>query len=357
MIKQAQKQFFTQTLMHWHKHINTRQMPWKGEKDPYKIWLSEIILQQTRVEQGWEYYLKFIKQYPTVGQLAAAKDDAVFKLWEGLGYYSRCKNLQQTAGIIVTKYNGKFPASYNDILSLKGVGPYTAAAIASFAFNLPYAVVDGNVCRVLARYFGISTAIDSTAGKKEFASLAQQLLHTGQPGLYNQAIMDFGATVCKPQLPLCGQCALRSHCTAFKKNMVCTLPVKEKKIVKKNRWFYFIVAQNQGNIYIRRREGKDIWQHLHEFILLEWPQKTDAALLLGSEKAKAILPSATKLQHISKYYKQQLTHQTVHACFIHITLRGSAAPQGFEKVAVKKLENKAFPKLLNNYIKDMGWGG
>ena len=205
-------------------------MPWKGEKDPYKIWLSEIILQQTRVEQGWDYYLKFIKAFPTVKHLATAPEAQVFKLWEGLGYYSRCKNLIATAKIIHQQYKNVFPSTYNEILALKGIGPYTAAAIASFAFNLPYAVVDGNVLRVMARMFGVRQPIDSTRGKALLTSLANELLDKQLPGIYNQAIMDFGAVICKPALPLCGECILNKHCIAYISRTVNLLPVKEKKI-------------------------------------------------------------------------------------------------------------------------------
>jgi len=212
---------------------NNRAMPWKGEKDAYKIWLSEIILQQTRVEQGWDYYNRFIERFPQIQLLADAKDEEVFKLWEGLGYYSRCKNLLATARFITQEKRGIFPSAYKDILHLKGVGPYTAAAIASFAFNLPHAVVDGNVSRVLSRFFGIATPIDSTAGKQEFTALAQALLDQQSPGIYNQAIMDFGATICKPQLPLCADCPLQAECTAFQTGKISDLPVKEKKLQKK----------------------------------------------------------------------------------------------------------------------------
>ncbi|MFT3979677.1 MAG: A/G-specific adenine glycosylase [Ferruginibacter sp.] len=355
MSKDSNKEFFTRSLMHWHNHANKREMPWKGEKNPYKIWLSEIILQQTRVEQGWEYYLRFIKKYPTVKELAAAPEDDVFKLWEGLGYYSRCKNLHFTARYIAGELQGKFPAQYDEIVALKGVGPYTASAIASFAFNLPHAVVDGNVNRVLARYFGIEKAIDSTDGKKDFAKLAQQLLDTKKPGLYNQAIMDFGATVCKPQLPLCGQCVLQARCIAYKEAKVHELPVKEKKIVKKNRWFYFLVIEKEGYVFVRKREAKDIWQNLYEFVLLEWPQQTGAAELLQTEEGQAVLPSAVKQLAVSKEYKQQLTHQTVHACFLHLQLTSRKEPQGYEKLSLQKIKAIAFPKLINDYLTDMGW--
>lgn len=331
-------------------------MPWKGEKDPYKIWLSEIILQQTRVDQGINYYLRFIKKYPTVLKLAAASDDEVFKLWEGLGYYSRCKNILATARHISLELNGKFPDNFENILKLKGIGPYTAAAIASFAFNLPYAVVDGNVSRVLARYFGIHTAIDSTIGKKEFTVLAQQRLDKSAPALYNQAIMDFGATVCKPQLPLCLQCLLSNACKAFKENSVSSLPVKEKKIIKKNRWFYFIVLEQNGKYFVRKRAAKDIWQNLHEFILIEKPAKTALSLITESPEFKSAVVQAYKPVATSGYYKQQLTHQTIHGCFIHIKIVGKKLIKGYELMDKKALAQLAFPKLVNDYLATNTWG-
>jgi A/G-specific adenine glycosylase len=204
------EKYFAAALLHWHSKDNTRDMPWKGEKDPYKIWLSEIILQQTRVEQGLSYYRRFVDAFPTISALATANETKVFKLWEGLGYYSRCKNLIATAKKINNEFGAVFPDQYQDILQLKGVGPYTAAAIASFAFDLPHAVLDGNVFRVLARYFGVAIPIDSTRGRHYFTQLANQLLDKRRPGIYNQALMDFGALVCKPQSPLCRQCPLKT---------------------------------------------------------------------------------------------------------------------------------------------------
>jgi A/G-specific adenine glycosylase len=203
------KKYFTKQLLHWNSTQNNRQMPWKGEKDPFKIWLSEIILQQTRVDQGRAYYDRFVSTFPNIKKLASASEKKVFKLWEGLGYYSRCKNLIATARFITKEKQGKFPETYEEILSLKGIGPYTAAAIASFAFNLPHAVVDGNVFRVLSRFFGIDIPVDNSNGKKIFSKLAESLLNSRQPGIYNQAIMDFGAVICKPQNPLCLSCPLK----------------------------------------------------------------------------------------------------------------------------------------------------
>jgi A/G-specific adenine glycosylase len=211
---------FTQLLLKWDKSSNHRPMPWKGETDPYKIWLSEIILQQTRVEQGWDYYEKFVKKYPTIFKLAMAKDEEVFKLWEGLGYYNRCSNLLHTARWIVKEYKGVFPNTYDTLLALKGIGPYTASAIASFAFNLPYAVVDGNVFRVFSRYYGITLATDSKEGIQFFNEVAHENLATKNAGIYNQALMDFGATICKPMGPLCNACVMQKNCVAFNTNQI-----------------------------------------------------------------------------------------------------------------------------------------
>ncbi|MCW3092026.1 MAG: A/G-specific DNA-adenine glycosylase, partial [Ferruginibacter sp.] len=263
------QQYFVKNLIKWNQNENTRDMPWKGEKDPYKIWLSEIILQQTRVIQGLDYYHRFVNSFPTIEDLAAASDNKVFKLWEGLGYYTRCKNLIATAKYVSDQLHGKFPEEYEQILALKGIGPYTAAAISSFAFNLPYAVVDGNVFRVLSRYFGIATPTDSKEGIKLFNELANKLLDTKNPGTYNQSLMDFGAVICKPQLPLCAGCILKRRCVAFLQGSVHQLPVKEKSIVKKTRWFYYLVINYKDYLYVQKRSAGDIWENLYEFILIE----------------------------------------------------------------------------------------
>ena len=343
---------FSRLLLLWNEQVNRRSMPWKGEKDPYKIWLSEIILQQTRVEQGLEYYNRYIKKYPTVKKLAAAEESDVFKLWEGLGYYSRCKNLIATAKIISHEFDGKFPGTYEEILKLKGIGPYTAAAISSFAFNLPHAVVDGNVMRVLARYFGINTPIDSTAGKKIFSALANDLLAKNEPARYNQAIMDFGATVCKPQLPACSNCYLNKNCTAFNRNETDRYPVKEKKLVKKERWFYYLVAEYKNEFLVKKRTQKDIWQNLHEFILLEKDSSTEVKKLLASDPVMNRIGKNYKLLGISKTYKQQLTHQTIHGYFIHIQLTKKMVENGYESIEKSKMRKLAFPRLITTYFED-----
>jgi A/G-specific adenine glycosylase len=344
---------FTRKLLKWNLHGNTRQMPWKGEPNPYKIWLSEIILQQTRVEQGWAYYERFIEQFPTIHDLAAADLQAVYKLWEGLGYYTRCKNLHATARTIVSDHNGNFPSTYQDILQLKGIGPYTAAAIASFAFGLPYAVVDGNVQRIISRYFGINTPIDTTDGKKLYAELAQSLIDAGNPGKYNQAIMDFGATVCKPQKPLCPSCVQREDCQAFLHGWVDELPVKEKKLVKKTRWFNYFILELDGHVYIHQRNGKDIWTNLFEFILHE---SGDALIDCGDglqRQLKELIGHAGfSVSKVSKPYRQQLTHQTIIGQFIAVRLE--KAPLHTSSVLVSKnlLGRYAFPRLINAYMED-----
>ncbi len=326
-------------------------MPWKGEKDPYKIWLSEIILQQTRVEQGWDYYNRFVAAFPTVEHLANSPETKVFKMWEGLGYYTRCKNLVATAKFIAKECKGKFPDQYTEILKLKGVGPYTAAAIASFAFGLPHAVVDGNVFRVLSRYFGIHTAVDSVEGKKLFTAMANELLDKKHPGIYNQALMDFGAVLCKPQLPLCVICPLKSKCIANLKGMVNTLPVKEKRLSKKNRWFYYFVVEHNGNAYVRKRIVKDIWENLYEFILAETPSATSVKKLSSLPLLKALFEkNKFEITQVSKKCRQQLTHQTIQGQFIRGTIKKPLQLTGYKAVSAKQLKKLPFPKFITGYL-------
>ena len=350
MMEEKGQPNFTRLLMLWHQKYNKRQMPWKGEKDPYKIWLSEIILQQTRVEQGLHYYMRFVAKYPTVQLLAAAKDTDVFKLWEGLGYYTRCKNLLASARFITEYESGIFPDNYNALLKLKGVGPYTAAAIASFAYNLPHAVVDGNVNRVLSRFFNIKTAIDSTKGKEQFTKLAGKLLDKKNAAMYNQAIMDFGATICKPMLPLCDSCLLQKQCKAYEKDQVNMLPVKEKKIVKKIRWFYYIMAEFENQLLIKKRIEKDIWQNLHEFMLIESDTPQTKEHIIASDAFNAIVGTSYKDLKVSPNFKQQLTHQTINASFFFIKQSKKITPKGVEWIAHENILTLAFPKLINTYL-------
>ena len=343
---------FTKQLMQWDQTENKRKMPWKGEKDPYKIWLSEVILQQTRLEQGLAYYNQFIEAFPTIDSLANAKDETVFKLWEGLGYYSRCRNLLFTARHIAFEYGGNFPTQYDAILNLKGVGPYTAAAIASFAFEQPYAVVDGNVFRVIARFFGIEKPTDTNEGKKYFVSLANELLDQTKPGKYNQAIMDFGATVCKPALPLCNTCVLASNCVAKTNSQVNQLPIKTKTINRKKRWIYYAVFHYKDSIGIKQRMQKDIWQGLHEFYAIEasaainWNEK-----LVDDWLQNQIGISKASILKISSVRTQQLTHQQITSQFIHIQLNQSPNMlQGLIWVKEKEINQFAFPRLITAYM-------
>ena len=338
--------FFTRNLLKWHFEENDRQLPWKNEKDPYKIWLSEIILQQTRAEQGLPYYQRFIEQYPDVHLLAHAPEAEVFRLWQGLGYYNRCRNLIAAAQTISRDYKGKFPQHYEAILALKGVGNYTAAAIASFAFGLPYAVLDGNVYRVLARYFGIDTETDSTTGKKQFQELAQALLDQEQPAAFNQAIMDFGASVCKPKAPECTACSLAPACVAYKQDMVQLLPVKGKKIKVTERYFHYFVLQVGDEVYIRERIAKDIWQNLFEFYLVE----TDRATLQPEDLPVADTEQATLPAPLFSN-RQRLTHQLIISDFYLFTLKKK--PGNLKKglwIKSSLLKNYAFPKTILSFF-------
>jgi A/G-specific adenine glycosylase len=346
---------FTKKLLRWNKLSNTRAMPWKGEKDPYKIWLSEIILQQTRVEQGRAYYERFINAFPTIHQLAKAHEKKIFKLWEGLGYYSRCRNLIETAKKIVKEYDGKFPSSYDEIRKFKGIGPYTAAAISSFAFGLPYAVVDGNVERVLARYFGTTAPIDTSAGKNFYTMLASALLDKKQPGIFNQAIMDFGAVICKPQNPQCVICVQSKDCLAYTRDWISLLPVKAKGIIKKHRWFYyFIVETNDNRVYIRKRNEKDIWKNLYEFMLWETGKLIPQHHIPASDFVRKYFKKQKFIiTGISKIYKQHLTHQTIHGQFINVLLQ-RPFPASKEYILIKKnkLPEYPFPKLIAAHLQN-----
>lgn len=354
-ISKQKKQFFQKGLMAWFSQ-NHRPLPWKGEQNPYLIWLSEIILQQTRVEQGLPYFLRFKTAYPTVIDLANASEDEVMKNWEGLGYYSRARNMHQAAKFIAKQKAGHFPETYEEILALKGVGPYTAAAIASFAYNLPYAVVDGNVYRVLSRFFGIETPIDTTIGKKTFQHLAQELLDTKHPGDYNQAIMDFGATHCMPKAPNCAHCPLNKKCEAFQKGKVSTLPVKSKKLVKRERFFYYLVINFGEEVLIQKRTGKDIWQKLYEFPLIEKDGFVEEMQAIRNTAIwqNLIGKEDVQISAISKPFKQVLTHQKIIAVFweIHISDELIVPTEAIIRVKRKNLTKFAFPKIIDWYLQD-----
>ncbi len=332
-------------------------MPWKGEADPYRIWLSEIILQQTRVEQGLKYYNKFIQSFPLIHDLAKAKDEKVFKLWEGLGYYTRCRNLIATARYISTELKGKFPDSYGTILSLKGIGPYTAAAISSFAYNLPHAVVDGNVFRVLARFFDISIPIDTTEGKKIFTVLANELIDKNQPGAFNQAIMDFGATICKPVAPLCNICILKKNCQAYLLNKVSLLPVKDKRNLIRKRWFYYLILEYNGKIAVRKRTEKDIWKDLYEFPLIEQSRETTVKKILAQAKTNSWLSEREEFS-ISQKFRQQLSHQLIMGQFVWVRLQQKPPIKNdWNWVSRDKADNHAYPQIIRQYLQSKSANG
>ena len=347
------QKFFSNTLLDWNETENKRQMPWKGESNPYRIWISEIILQQTRVQQGMEYYNRFIAAFPEIETLAMASEKEVYKLWEGLGYYSRCKNLIASAKFIQEELNGNFPEKYEDILALKGIGTYTASAIASFAFNLPYAVLDGNVFRVLSRFFGKEIPINTTEGKKFYGELSQLLLNKITPGKYNQALMDFGAVICKPAAPLCLQCPLQKKCFAFLKNKVAVLPVNTKTIRQKERFFNYLVVEYKNKFYVRKRTVKDIWQNLYEFVLIETKDWLDESKLIVNEEIIKILnqPDFT-VNLISSKISQKLTHQLITGRFIHIELKKPWLNNEYFTVKRKELKALPFPKFIASYLAD-----
>ena len=346
--------FFTTHLLEWNNVENDREMPWKSQKDPYKIWLSEVILQQTRVAQGIGYYNKFITAFPNVHQLSKAPETTIFKLWEGLGYYNRCKNLIESAKYISGTLKGKFPDTYEGILNLKGIGPYTASAIASFAFDLPYAVIDGNVFRVLSRFFGIHEPIDSTTGKKTFTELAANLLDNKDPATYNQAIMDFGATVCKPKLPLCSKCYLNTKCVAYQEGYVDLLPIKIKKVNQKIRHFNYLVIKYKDSYLVRKRSTMDIWQNLYEFVLLEFEEPIFRLHITKTAQFKKFFKNSGrfKITDVSEIYSQKLTHQLIKGQFFEITVSNPIISKTYFPVKKNEIFSLPFPKFITTYLKD-----
>ncbi len=344
---------FKKTLKHWYSN-NKRELPWRQTKDPYFIWLSEIILQQTQVKQGLPYYGKFVEEFPSVFHLANAQESDVLKLWQGLGYYSRARNLHATAKYIVDELNGEFPNNYKGLLKLKGVGDYTASAIASICFNEATAVVDGNVYRVLSRYFGIDTPINSSKGTKEFKQLAQELIDTRDPATFNQAIMEFGATQCKPQNPDCAICPFNISCMAFNNNKVNELPVKLKPIKAKKKYFNFLVFMTSDEkTILEKREGKGIWQNLYQFPLIE----TDKNLSFEAFKQRAENHDLIKNKtfNMSLYNQEvivhKLSHQHLYTKFWIVTI-DSHLNAG---IPFNKIREFAVPVLIGNFIESFNF--
>jgi A/G-specific adenine glycosylase len=340
---------FSGKLISWY-HDKKRDLPWRNTKNPYFIWLSEIILQQTRVDQGLPYYYKFTETFPRIEDLANASQDEVLRLWQGLGYYSRGRNLHYTAQQIVRDFNGHFPTSYPELLKLKGVGSYTAAAISSFCGNENNAVVDGNVYRVLSRYFGVASDISLTSIQKEFQHLANTLLDKKNPGLHNQAIMEFGALQCVPKKPQCEICPLNVSCYAFSQNKIDVLPYKSKKIKIKTRFFNYLVIKNNDSTIVRRRLAGDVWEGLYEFPLIETEHEIDDLTLFNSKEFNMFISSNKyKITSISKQFKHQLTHQTIFCKFFEIKVSSLTNINGFESVLWSDLDNYPKPILIQRF--------
>jgi A/G-specific adenine glycosylase len=343
------KKFFVQNILKYYSK-NKRDLPWRNTKDPYKIWISEIILQQTQVKQGLNYYQKFIQRFPNIESLANAKEDEVLHLWQGLGYYSRARNLHFAAQQIQNQFGGVFPQTYNEILSLKGIGEYAAAAIASFAFDLPYAVVDGNVFRVLSRFFGIRKAIDSSEGKKFFFDLGNELLDKTNPSEYNQAIMEFGATFCTPQSPDCPNCCLNKYCIAYKENSVQQLPVKSKSINKTTRYLnYFVFIEKDKYIYLNKRTNTDIWKGLYEFYLVE-SKHQNFSLNKIKEHLNQLNISPQKIISVPKI-KHLLSHQNLFIKITTIYVNEKISSLNLQRIELKQIENYALPVVLQKFVK------
>ena len=335
-------------LIAWYK-VHQRELPWRDIGDPYRIWLSEIILQQTQVVQGLSYYLKFIEHFPTVTDLADAPEDTVMRLWQGLGYYSRARNLHAAAKHVKEKHQGTFPATYEEIRELKGVGDYTAAAIASFAYGLPHAALDGNVYRVLSRLYNLHTPINSGNGKKEFQQLADELLDEKKAALHNSAMMEFGALWCRPQNPKCESCPVQEHCLAFQHGTVAQLPVKDKAVKIRSRYLHYIIFNYKDLVYIQKRTKKDIWQNLYEFYLIETEKAVPEELILNDPDFRKIAGNF-EVEKVTGLKKHILSHQHLFGTFYEIRLK--KAPENTGMTAVKRddLMHYGLPQLLIKYL-------
>ena len=342
---------FSKILSVWYLK-NGRELPWRSTKNPYFIWLSEIILQQTRVEQGLPYYERFIENFPEIQDLAKASQDKILQLWQGLGYYSRARNLHTAAKQIVAEYNGAFPNTYEDIHTLKGVGDYTSAAIASFAFGLPYSVVDGNVYRFLSRCFGIATPIDSTEGKNEFAQLAEKLLDKRNPGRHNQGMMEMGAIICKPTNPNCLECPFVGICIAYNNGLIAQLPVKAKKLKVRTRYFNYLIFHDGSSVVITARIAKDIWQGLFEFPLIESEHELEPLELLNDERYIALTNGKGTYESSSVQIKHLLSHQKLLTRFYWIRVKNLSSFKKYKVVRFEDLVHFGMPQLIVKYLKD-----
>jgi A/G-specific adenine glycosylase len=347
------KEQFKEKLFAWYEH-HKRNLPWRHTKDPYKIWLSEIILQQTRVAQGLPYYRKFVEAFPTITDMAMASEQEVLRLWQGLGYYSRARNMHQTAMQIFKEKNGDFPNTYDDLLKLKGIGSYTAAAIASFAFEEKVAVLDGNVFRVLARIFGIDTDIVSSQAKKIFGKVANDLIDEEHPDIFNQALMEFGALQCQPVSPDCLLCPFNDVCIACLSGRQKELPVKTKKLKVKKRYFHYLIFQFEDKIAMKCRTIKDIWQGLYDFYLTESSDFQDLEVVLPTGLQTILLKNMT--EKMDETFTHQLTHQKIFTRFWKIRVTEKEVEilkKDYQMLfyTLPEVENLPKPVLITNFLK------
>ena len=341
---------FAKHLIDWYKN-NGRDLPWRQSSDPYTIWVSEIILQQTRISQGTNYFHRFIEQYPDVSKLAAADEHDVLKLWQGLGYYSRARNMHAAARQVMEEFNGQFPLTYKELLKLKGVGEYTAGAIASIAYNHPHAAVDGNVLRVLSRFYAIQTPVNSTEGKKIFSQLAASLVPPEEPATFNQAMMDFGALLCTPKKPGCMSCPLNDRCQAFILNQVSDFPVKGQKSKVRDRYMHFLFIRNQDSVWLEKRDGQDIWKNMYQLPLIESYDRLMPEQVLQSQEWEAIFHQAEiEVSSLSGEIIHLLSHRKIHAFFYEIRFIKGEIHHPSQPVFLKDIFNFAVPKLIENYL-------
>jgi A/G-specific adenine glycosylase len=345
--------YFHEKVAEWYMRCK-RDLPWRDTNDPYKVWLSEIILQQTRVNQGLPYYIRFTEKFPTVTALANASEQEVLRLWQGLGYYTRARNLHKCAREVVSLYNGVFPDTFESLKKLPGIGDYTAAAIASFSYKEPVAVVDGNVFRVLARIFGIEKEINSPEGKAHFTRLANELISRQHPDIHNQAVMEFGAMLCTPKNPSCSDCMFRKNCFAAKKDLQHAFPVKKKAKASRMRYFYYLVVRKGNSLLMKKREHKDIWHGLYDFALIEKERATKTDKLIESDDLLKELTRSTTDIEVSGPYKHVLSHQVIISRFIIIG-HNSAAPkpsQNLKYYSMKKIADLPKPVLISRFLED-----
>lgn len=355
MSNNSNSTYISNTLSSWYL-VNKRELPWRDISDPYLIWISEIILQQTRVNQGISYYIRFIERFPTVADLALSDEDEVLKYWQGLGYYSRARNLHKAARQVMTDFGGIFPFEHADVLKLAGVGDYTAAAICSFAYDQPFAVVDGNVYRVLSRLFGIETPIDSGTGKKEFAGLAQELISKSDPGIHNQSIMEFGALQCVPVSPDCAACPLQLNCRAYELSIVDKLPIKSKKTKVTNRYFNYFFIELGGKTYLQKRIAKDVWQNLFEFPLVEADSLLTVEELMETDGFKNLFSGIGEVEvvKISNPMKHILSHRVIYAQFVTVKITDeNAVLSELIKTSLAEIDQFAVSRLMELFLEDI----